>query len=117
MTKKIDWMYDRKSCNTCKKARGFLQSHACSVEQVENAVKVRYAPSDALKLLDGVDRLVAMKGTKVVAFDLRKDKPASDVLLAHLIGPSGNLRAPTARVGKTLIVGFNEEEYKRLFGG
>jgi hypothetical protein len=33
-----------------------------------------------------------------------------------MLGPTGNLRAPTARVGKTLVVGFNEEAYGRIFG-
>jgi hypothetical protein len=27
------------------------------------------------------------------------------------LGPTGNLRAPTAKVGKTLLVGFNDEVY------
>jgi hypothetical protein len=30
-----------------------------------------------------------------------------------MLGPTGNLRAPTLRAGKTVIVGFNEE----LYGG
>ncbi len=115
MAKKIDWMYDRKACNTCKKARGFLETASCSVQQVEDAVKVRYGPDEALKLLDGVDKLVAMKGKAVAEFDLKKSRPDDEVLLAHLIGPTGNLRAPTAKVGKTLIVGFNEETYEKMF--
>ena len=28
-----------------------------------------------------------------------------------LLGPTGNLRAPTVRVGKTLLVGFDENSY------
>jgi hypothetical protein len=28
-----------------------------------------------------------------------------------MLGPTGNLRAPTLRVGKTLVVGFNDESY------
>ncbi|MBW1883097.1 MAG: hypothetical protein JRJ58_06185, partial [Deltaproteobacteria bacterium] len=28
-----------------------------------------------------------------------------------MLGPTGNLRAPTLRVGKTVLVGFNEEIY------
>ena len=42
-------------------------------------------------------------------------KPTSDAVKA-MLGPTGNLRAPTARVGKTLVVGFNEEAYGRIFG-
>ena len=34
----------------------------------------------------------------------------------HLLGPTGNLRAPTARVGKTLVVGFNPEVYSEVLG-
>jgi hypothetical protein len=66
--------------------------------------------------LHGVDRLVAAKGAKVVIFDLKMNRPRDEELLKHLIGPSGNLRAPTMRIGKTLVVGFNEAEYEKLFG-
>jgi arsenate reductase-like glutaredoxin family protein len=65
--------------------------------------------------LDGVDTFVAAKGTKVVTFDLKNNRPDDDELLAHLVGPTGNLRAPTMRIGKTLVVGFNQEEYEKLF--
>ena len=37
-------------------------------------------------------------------------KAAAD-LVAAMLGPTGNLRAPTARVGKTVVVGFNEDVY------
>lgn len=78
-----------------------------------DANKVRIAPEVALKLLDGMEQFVAIKGKKVVEFDLKDDRPDDSVLLSHLIGPTGNLRAPTAKVGKMLIVGFNEEAYQK----
>ena len=81
-----------------------------------DARKKRYDGSDALALLDGVEKLVAARGKKIVEFDLTKDRPSDEVLLAHLLGPSGNLRAPTARVGKTLLVGFNTEAYEQIIG-
>lgn len=84
-------------------------------ESVE-ASKTRYGPDDALKLLGGVSRVVAVRGKKVVELDLVKDRPDDATLLGHLIGPTGNLRAPTTRVGKTLIVGFNEDVYRRELG-
>jgi len=31
-------------------------------------------------------------------------------------GPTGNLRAPSLRKGRTLIVGFDEATYRRLLG-
>ena len=33
-----------------------------------------------------------------------------------MLGPTGNLRAPTARVGKTVLVGFNDDSYGGVFG-
>jgi hypothetical protein len=59
---------------------------------------------------------VVARGQKVTVFDLKKDRPGDDVLLAHLLGPSGNLRAPTARTGRTLVVGFSEEAYRQVVG-
>jgi hypothetical protein len=45
-----------------------------------------------------------------------KDPPDDDTLAAHLLGPSGKLRAPTVRRGRTLYVGWNEEAYRTLTG-
>jgi hypothetical protein len=98
----------------CKKAQGFLGKAGAEVSVTVDARKERYEGSDALAVLDGIDRLVVSRGKSFVIFDLKKNRPAEDVLLAHLLGPSGNLRAPTARVGKTLVVGFNEEAYRNV---
>ncbi len=38
-----------------------------------------------------------------------------DVIEA-MLGPTGNLRAPTIRRGKTVLVGFNEELFAEVFG-
>jgi arsenate reductase-like glutaredoxin family protein len=51
-----------------------------------------------------------------VTFDLSKQRPDDDALLAQMIGPSGNLRAPTVRIGDTLVVGYNEEAYRQYLG-
>jgi arsenate reductase-like glutaredoxin family protein len=45
---------------------------------------------------------------------MKKDAPADDVLAAHLLGPTGNLRAPAIRKGNTLYIGFSEEAYQGL---
>ena len=57
-----------------------------------------------------------MRGKNVVDFDLTEERPDDETLLKHLLGPTGNLRAPTVRVGDTLAVGFNEEAYRKLLG-
>lgn len=52
----------------------------------------------------------------MVTFDMKKDPPDDDTLAAHLLGPTGNLRAPTLRKGKTLLVGFGAEAYRQVLG-
>lgn len=81
-----------------------------------DAKKVRFDAEQALGLLEGIEKLVAARGKNIAVFDLKKNRPDDEVLIAHLLGPTGNLRAPTARVGKTLIVGFNEEVYLQVLG-
>lgn len=82
-----------------------------------DGTKVKVAPAEALKLLAGVDRLVAMRGRSVTAVDLKSDRPDDDTLLGLMIGRTGHLRAPTVRVGKTLLVGFNTDAYQQAIGG
>jgi hypothetical protein len=67
-------------------------------------------------LAKAVDRVVVAKGKKVVTFDMKADPPDEATLLAHLLGPTGNLRAPTLRLGKTLLVGFNADAYQEVLG-
>ena len=67
-------------------------------------------------MLEGVDELYATKGKKLVYVDLRREKPDRATLESLLIGPSGNLRAPTLRRGRTLLVGFDEAAYAKVLG-
>ncbi len=60
--------------------------------------------------------IVAAKGKKVVRYHLAKDKPTREELLAIMIGPSGNLRAPTLRKGKKLLIGFELGAYDEVLG-
>ena len=48
------------------------------------------------------------RGKKLVHFDLKKEYD-QDEIAGLILGRSGTLRAPVLRVGKKLIVGFNEE--------
>jgi len=114
MAKTIDWLYFRKSCVTCKRAKGWFEPAGCIVKETVDAVKVRLGPDEALELLAGIDTVIAMRGAKVESFDLKKDRPDDETLLAKLIGPSGNLRAPTLKVGRTMLVGFNEDAYAKV---
>ncbi|MGR8920799.1 MAG: hypothetical protein ACU85V_14385 [Gammaproteobacteria bacterium] len=53
--------------------------------------------------------MIVSKGKKVTEFK-PGGKPGDDVVAA-MLGPTGNLRAPTLVSGKTVIVGFNEDTY------
>jgi len=81
-----------------------------------DARKVRYGDAEALDLLAGMSSLVVAKGKKVTRVDLRKDRPEDAALVALMLGPTGNLRAPTLIVGKRVIVGFNDDLYTEVFG-
>lgn len=60
--------------------------------------------------------LYVAKGKKVVHLNLKKVPASDEEILKLILGPSGNLRAPTLRTGKKLVVGFNQEMYEGLFG-
>lgn len=87
---------------------------ASEIEIVETVPASRKLQADdAAMLLSGISRLVAMKGKKVVEFNPKTD--TRDDCVAALLGPTGNLRAPTIRTGKTLLVGFNEDSFSEVF--
>jgi hypothetical protein len=67
-------------------------------------------------LARGATKIVVARGKKVVIFDMQHSPPDEETLLAHLLGPTGNLRAPTLRKGKTLLVGFSEDAYRAVLG-
>lgn len=81
-----------------------------------NAKQSVMKEKDALRLLASADELWSMKGKRVVHVDLQKAQPSRADLLALVLGPTGNLRAPTIRKGRTIIVGFDEATYRRIFG-
>ncbi len=81
-----------------------------------DARKERIGPEEAIQLTQEVSEIIAAKGKKVVRYHLAKDKPSRDELLAIMIGPSGNLRAPTLRKGKKLLIGFDADTYAEVFG-
>lgn len=80
----------------------------------QDAKKQTITGKHALAVLEGVDELYATKGKKVVHVDLRRERPDDATLRGLLIGPSGNLRAPTLRRGRTLLVGFDEATYRQV---
>jgi hypothetical protein len=65
--------------------------------------------SDAAKLAKEASTVIVAKGKKVSEFK-PGGKAGKDVVDA-MLGPTGNLRAPTIRAGKSLLIGFSEEVF------
>jgi len=78
-----------------------------------DATRERRGRDEALALARSAAKVVVARGKKVVTFDMQRDPPDDATLLAHLLGPTGNLRAPTLRKGKTLLVGFSDDAYRQ----
>lgn len=101
---------------TCGKTQEFLAKKGLSAKTQIDARKDRIGPDAALKLIQDVSEVIAAKGKKIVRFRLDKDKPSREELLAVMIGPSGNLRAPSVRKGKKLLIGFEPGAYEEVLG-
>ena len=55
------------------------------------------------------------RGQQSRVFDM-KELEDDEELARALLGPSGNLRAPTLKVGDTLLVGWCEPGWLEFFG-
>ena len=99
---------------TCGKTQEFLAKAGVSALQVVDAKKKTLGEADALAMLAGIDHVYVAKGKKVVHVKL-KGADLKEVA-AMMLGPTGNLRAPTLRVGRTLLVGFEEGMYREVLG-
>ncbi|RLS56016.1 MAG: hypothetical protein DWH91_07780 [Planctomycetota bacterium] len=117
MASTVDWYYHRKGCVTCKKMDDLLATLEITAREVVSATKNRLGFPEALELLDQVTKVIASKGTKPVQVDLKKNPMTEDEVRRLLIGPTGNLRAPTIRKGKTLFVGFHADTFTAALAG
>ncbi len=99
---------------TCGRTQEFLADKKIETAELVDARKKRLTSKDALALLDGMNELVAAKGQRVERVDLRTGRPDKATLERLMLGPTGNLRAPTLRVGRTLLIGFDEATYRSV---
>jgi hypothetical protein len=82
----------------------------------DHIIKGQVGHDEAVALARTYDKVIAGRAKKTVTFDMKKNAPDDATLAAHILGPTGNLRAPSIRKGKTLMVGFSEEAYRQLLG-
>jgi hypothetical protein len=85
------------------------------VGETINAGKVKFGRGEALTLAKSARRVITGRGKNPVTFDMVNDPPDDATLAAAILGPSGNLKAPTIKIGDTLLVGFNEAAYGQFF--
>jgi hypothetical protein len=97
------------------KSRGFLEQHGLSVQgETVDAAKVRKGRAGALALARSALTVVVGKGKKVLTFDMKANPPDEETLAQAILGPTGNLKAPTLSLGGTLLVGFSEAAHRQV---
>lgn len=84
-----------------------------TVRETVDARKTKYGEDDLPDLFGDAKEIVVAKGKKVLRFKPGTDEWA-DVAKAA-IGRSGNLRAPTVRVGKRVLVGYGDPAWEAFF--
>ena len=89
-----------------------MDAKGIEAKEIVSASK-KLSRSDAAALVKSAKKVIVAKGKKVQTFSGGK---ASKEVVDALLGPTGNLRAPTVRVGNTLLVGFDESSYAEVLG-
>lgn len=113
---RIDWYYYRASCDGCAHSRELLAKKNADIVETIDARTTRFDRAAALALARTALHVVATRGRSLVRYDMKKSPPTDDDLARSLLGPTGNLKAPTIRIGRKLIVGFNADVYKSELG-
>ena len=107
----IKWAYLRKGWQTCKKAQEALDAKKIVIEKITEARKEKYDAESAWEVVRTAKKIITAKGKKVQSWNPQEDDKAS--ILKQLMGPSGNLRAPTLHFKDMFIIGFNSELYDK----
>ncbi|MBU2538283.1 MAG: hypothetical protein KKH22_07575 [Proteobacteria bacterium] len=80
-----------------------------------DARTVRMDGAAAWELLRTAAKITVTKGKTVSELNPKQD--TKETILKQVMGPSGNLRAPTLRTGDTFVVGFHADFYKQWLTG
>lgn len=110
----VDWNYHRKNCNSCSLAQTFFEEHDVAIKDRVDARSTPLVESDALELIKNAKDLFITRGSKVIHFDLTREHPGNGSIVELVIGRSGKLRAPTIKVGRTVVVGFDQATYEKV---
>ncbi len=84
-------------------------------EGIEVAEKVsaskKLGAAKATELINEAKSIHVAKGKKLEEF---AGGQATQEIVDKLLGATGNLRAPTIKAGTQLLVGFNQETYRKV---
>ncbi len=89
-----------------------MEDNAIEVAEVVPASR-KLGEDTARELIQTADKVTIAKGKTIDNFD---GGQPTDEIVSKMLGSTGNLRAPTITVGDRLVVGFNEDVYKEVFG-
>ena len=78
--------------------------------EVTDATRERFDTEQTWSLLKDASSVTIARGKKFQRFDQVAGQ--KEEILKGAMGPSGNLRAPTYRVGRDFVIGFNPELYR-----
>jgi len=109
----IDWAYLRKGWNSCKNAQEFLDVRQIKINHIVEARKEKFNRDAAWELIHTAKTITTAKGKKINQWNTQKND--KETILKHVMGPSGNLRAPTLKLNDRFIIGFNAELYQISF--
>ena len=82
--------------------------------EIQHAKKEPIAAAEAVQLARSGSVVIAAKGASLTRVDLAVESPDDARMTELIVGRTGNLRAPSIRVGDTLVVGFNPDVYAEL---
>jgi arsenate reductase-like glutaredoxin family protein len=96
---------------SCTKASKVLEAKQTTIKETIPASR-KLGRDRALELVGAATRVIVAKGKKVSDFDPKTDD--QETIADAMLGPTDNLRAPTLVLGKTVVVGFNDDRYQDL---
>lgn len=84
-----------------------------AIETEVDAKKETFMDEDVWKLVQNAEKIVVASGQKTLEY--APGLADKEELLKKITGRTGNLRAPTLKIGNVYYVGFNVGMYENLF--
>ena len=96
------------------RAQVVFDDKGIEISEAVEARKQKIEGDDAWAILGSAKELVVGRGKKFQVIDPKKDE--IEAVLKVCLGRTGNLRAPTLKMGDRVVVGFNDDMYEQFVG-